>query len=98
MSELVRFRRMFEPDAWANGTVLDARRLGPAPAKARSWIAHIVGSERLWLARIRHEPTIGPEYDANELVRVRLGVTTRTGSRHAGPLSVVSAALLARAS
>ena len=55
MSELVRFRRMFEHDAWANGAVLDALRLGPAPAKARSWIAHIVGSERLWLARIRHD-------------------------------------------
>ena len=75
MSELVRFRRMFEHDAWANGAVLDALRLGPAPPKARSWIAHIVGSERLWLARIRQEPSempVWPELDfdicAEELV------------------------------
>ena len=77
MSELVRFRRMFEHDAWANGAVLDALRLGPAPAKARSWIAHIVGAERLWLARIRHEPSempVWPELDfdicAEELVAI----------------------------
>ena len=77
MSELVRFRRMFEHNAWANGVVLDGLRPGPAPANAGSWIAHIVGSERLWLARIRHEPSempVWPELDfdicAEELVAI----------------------------
>jgi uncharacterized damage-inducible protein DinB len=60
MSQLVRFRRMFEHTAWANETVLDALRAGPAPEKARAWLAHIVGAERLWLARLQHEPATMP--------------------------------------
>lgn len=60
MSELVRFRRMFEHDGWANAAALEAIRLGPAPDKARVWLAHIVAAERLWLARLRQEPSAMP--------------------------------------
>jgi len=60
MSELVRFRRMFEHAAWASAAALDALRAGPAPEKARAWLAHIVGAERLWLARLQHEPATMP--------------------------------------
>ena len=37
MSEVARFRRLFEYDAWANTAALTSLRLGPAPEKAR-WI------------------------------------------------------------
>ncbi len=60
MSELVRYRRMFEHAAWASAAALEALRLGPAPDKARAWLAHIVGAERLWLARLQHEPASMP--------------------------------------
>lgn len=60
MSELARFRRMFQHDAWANAATLDGLRPGPTPEKARAWLAHIIGSERLWLARIRYEPSEMP--------------------------------------
>ncbi|MEP6686882.1 MAG: DinB family protein [Gemmatimonadales bacterium] len=60
MSQLVLFRRMFEHAAWANAAALDALRAGPAPDKARAWLAHIVGAERLWLARLQQEPAEMP--------------------------------------
>jgi uncharacterized damage-inducible protein DinB len=60
MSEMVRFRRMVEHAAWASAAALDALRAGPAPEKARAWLAHIVGAERLWLARLQHEPATMP--------------------------------------
>jgi uncharacterized damage-inducible protein DinB len=60
MSQLVRFRRMFEHAAWANEAALAALRAGPVPEKAQAWLAHIVGAERLWLARLQHEPATMP--------------------------------------
>jgi uncharacterized damage-inducible protein DinB len=66
MSEVARFRRLFEYDAWANAAALTSLRLGPAPDKARAWMAHIVGSERLWLARLYQVPSemaVWPELD-----------------------------------
>ena len=53
--ELAWMRRMLAHDAWANAAVLAGLRTGPAPDKARGWMAHIIGAERLWLARIRQE-------------------------------------------
>lgn len=76
-TELARFRRMIEHDRWANAEVLAALRRGPAPEKARGWMAHIVAAERLWLARIRQEPPplpVWPDFDleacAAELVEL----------------------------
>jgi uncharacterized damage-inducible protein DinB len=63
---LARIRRLLEHDGWANAAALAALRLGPAPAKARAWMAHIVGAERLWLARLREEPptmAVWPDLD-----------------------------------
>ena len=60
MSQMARFRRMFEHAAWANTTVLAALQDGPAPDKACAWLAHLVGAERLWLARLQHEPATMP--------------------------------------
>jgi uncharacterized damage-inducible protein DinB len=64
--ELVRFRRLLEHDGWANVAALVALREGPAPAKAVAWLSHIIGAERLWLARIRQEPSamsVWPDFD-----------------------------------
>ena len=54
--ELARMRRLLGHDGWANAAALAGLRSGPAPDKARRWMAHIIGAERLWLARIRQEP------------------------------------------
>ncbi len=58
--ELTRFRRLLEHDGWANFAVLAALRDSPAPEQARAWMAHLVASERLWLARLRQEPSSMP--------------------------------------
>jgi uncharacterized damage-inducible protein DinB len=55
--ELHRLRRLFEHDGWANAAVLESLRASPAPDKARRWLAHILASERIWLARLRQEPS-----------------------------------------
>jgi len=65
-AELQRFRRLFEHDGWANVAALASLREGPAPDRARTWMAHVVASERLWLARLRQEPSslpVWPELD-----------------------------------
>ncbi|HUR95950.1 MAG TPA: DinB family protein [Gemmatimonadales bacterium] len=59
-AELVRFRKMLEHDGWANVAALAALRAGHAPEPARAWMAHLVASERLWLARLLEEPSAMP--------------------------------------
>lgn len=67
MSDLDRFRRLLDYDRWANVETLRHLREGAeAPAAAVRWMAHIVGSEYLWLARLREEaPTVAvwPDFD-----------------------------------
>ena len=58
--EVTRFRRLFAYDAWANAAALASLRDGPAPEPARAWMAHIIGAERLWLARLHEEPSAMP--------------------------------------
>ncbi|MDQ3138265.1 MAG: DinB family protein, partial [Gemmatimonadota bacterium] len=58
--ELARFRRLLEHDGWANVAALTALREGPAPERACAWMGHLVASERLWLARLREEPSAMP--------------------------------------
>jgi uncharacterized damage-inducible protein DinB len=65
-AELRRFRRLFEYDGWANAASLVSLREGPAPPTAERWMAHIVASERIWMARLRQEPSslpVWPELD-----------------------------------
>jgi uncharacterized damage-inducible protein DinB len=64
--EVAQFRRLFEHDAWANAAALASLRVGPAPGQARAWMAHIVGAEHLWLARLHQRPpelAVWPELD-----------------------------------
>jgi len=52
------FARLFAYDAWANRTAAAAVRTGGAPAAALRVLGHVVGAERLWLARL--EGTAAP--------------------------------------
>jgi uncharacterized damage-inducible protein DinB len=66
MSEVAGLRRLLEHDGWANTAALAALGTGPAPEKARRWMAHIIGAERVWLARIHQEPptmAVWPDLD-----------------------------------
>jgi uncharacterized damage-inducible protein DinB len=70
--ELTRLRRLLEYDGWANAAALVALREGPAPEKARAWMAHIIAAERLWLARLRQEPSsmpVWPDLDLETCAR-----------------------------
>ncbi len=60
------FSRLLEHDRWANLETLRLLREGIAPPRAVRWMAHIVGAEYLWLARLRQEAPImavWPELD-----------------------------------
>jgi uncharacterized damage-inducible protein DinB len=67
MSDLDHFRRLLHYDQWANGeTLRNLRENTEAPPSAVRWMAHIVGSEYVWLARLREEaPTVAvwPDFD-----------------------------------
>ncbi|MEO6055790.1 MAG: DinB family protein [Gemmatimonadales bacterium] len=65
--QLTRIRRLFEHDGWANAATLASVHEGPAPAAAQAWMAHLVASERLWLARLRQEPSALPVWPDPEL-------------------------------
>jgi uncharacterized damage-inducible protein DinB len=77
-AELGWFRRLFEYDGWANAAALVSLREGPAPPKAERWMAHIVASERIWMARLRQEPSslpvwpdLDPEACAGEITELQ---------------------------
>ena len=52
-------------DVWANRETLRSLRQSPPPRSLR-WMAHIVGAEHLWLARLRRQKetlSVWPELD-----------------------------------
>lgn len=58
-------RHLLRYDVWANRQTLGSLSRS-APARSLSWMAHIVGAERLWMARLRQrqEPLlVWPELD-----------------------------------
>jgi uncharacterized damage-inducible protein DinB len=63
------FARLLRYDAWANGATLASLQSGNPPAKAVRWMAHLVGSGELWLARLRNEPptmAVWPDLDLEQ--------------------------------
>jgi uncharacterized damage-inducible protein DinB len=48
-------KRLLRYDVWANRETLESLRPSPTPPKSLAWMAHIVGSECLWLARLKNE-------------------------------------------
>ena len=66
--ELDQHRRLVQFNCWANGEVLRClRELNPPPSQAVRWLAHIVGSEYLWLARLKEEPPVLAVWPALDL-------------------------------
>lgn len=67
MDLLATLRRQLRYDAWAHREVLTALEGAAAPPpKALRWFAHILAAERLWLDRLRAEPSsvvVWPEPD-----------------------------------
>lgn len=76
MDTIERFRREFAYDDWANGEVLRALQSAAAPpASCVRWLAHVVGTKFLWLARILNEPSahpVWPEFTLRE-IEARIG-------------------------
>jgi uncharacterized damage-inducible protein DinB len=66
-------RRLFAWDAWANReTLASLERTADAPEAARKRMAHVVGTEWLWLSRLRSEPSpmdVWPPIDLAECRR-----------------------------
>ena len=50
LDQLIRY------DAWANSETLASLTNATPPARSLRWMAHIVGAECLWLARLRSQP------------------------------------------
>lgn len=63
-------RRQLAYDHWANETVIASlASLGPPPPRALRFMAHILGAECLWLARLRKEGSplaVWPELSVSE--------------------------------
>jgi uncharacterized damage-inducible protein DinB len=52
--DIADFRSLFSYDSWANREVLKSIAAAPmAPARALKLVAHILGAEEIWYARIR---------------------------------------------
>lgn len=62
---LSRIRRLFRYDEWANREALASA----APPRALALMAHVLGTEWLWLSRARRQPSpvaVWPEWTAAE--------------------------------
>jgi uncharacterized damage-inducible protein DinB len=58
-ADLDYFSRLLEHDRWANAETLHSIRAASAPPpRAIRWMAHIVGAEFLWLARLKQEAPV----------------------------------------
>jgi uncharacterized damage-inducible protein DinB len=66
--EIEQHARLFRFDCWANADALRSlREMESPPAPALRWLAHIVGSEYLWLARLKEEPPVLPVWPELDL-------------------------------
>ncbi len=67
-------KRLFEYDDWANLEVVTLLQSTPyAPHKALRLMAHIVGTEFVWLARLQGQPdpAVWPEWNIAQIARER---------------------------
>src|SRR4029077_2067248 len=57
MDLLQHYRQLARYDEWANLEILTSfRAIGSPPARSLRFMAHIVGAEYVWLARLRLQP------------------------------------------
>jgi uncharacterized damage-inducible protein DinB len=62
-------QRLLQYDAWANREILESLKAAAPPPRSLTWMAHIVGAEFLWLARLQREPptmAVWPELGVEE--------------------------------
>jgi uncharacterized damage-inducible protein DinB len=81
-------RRLLRYDVWANQETLRSLKQDPPP-RSLSWMAHIVGAEYLWMARLRrHDQTlpVWPELDV-EACGQRLDELSRLWPEYLGGTS-----------
>jgi uncharacterized damage-inducible protein DinB len=74
MDALVQVRRLREHAAWADEALMGALRAAPEAAGARRELAHVLGAEANWLARLearRADIAIWPELDDDALDALR---------------------------
>ena len=75
MDLLASLRRQLRYDAWANREVLKVLAgAATPPEKTLRWLAHILAAERLWLDRLRGEPSAVVVWPAPDLGRSRAGI------------------------
>ena len=53
-------RRLLRYDGWANRETLASLQQDPPPPKSLRWMAHIIGAEYLWMARLQREVPVLP--------------------------------------
>ncbi len=94
---LARVRRLFAYDHWANRAAHEslAAMAGP-PERAVRWLAHIVGAQWVWLARLRRERppvAVWPDFPldrcGDELDRVHAAWSAQLNGFGAGALARV---------
>jgi uncharacterized damage-inducible protein DinB len=64
-----RVARLIRYDIWANRETLGSLERNSPPSKSLRWMAHILGAEQLWMARLRRqEPAlpVWPDLDLEE--------------------------------
>jgi uncharacterized damage-inducible protein DinB len=55
MDLLQHYRQLVGYDEWANREIIASFRASQPTARSLRWLAHIVGAEHLWLARVRQK-------------------------------------------
>lgn len=79
--DVANLRRLFHYDRWANRQAAQAlTNLASPPPKSVRWIAHIIGAEAQWLARLHGHPSslpVWPEFSIGDVLR-QLNVIERT--------------------
>jgi uncharacterized damage-inducible protein DinB len=74
MDALIQLRRLRAHAAWADEALMGALRAAPEAAGARRELAHVLGAEAIWLARLEERPAgvaIWPELDDDSLDALR---------------------------
>jgi uncharacterized damage-inducible protein DinB len=87
-AEIDHFARLLRYDGWANAEIAASLGGTSAPPQAVRWLAHIVGSEFLWLGRLTGQPSaleVWPSLDVAASLH-RLGELAQAWPRYLSTL------------